>query len=484
MRHARAQDFYRRIRDKPDHWPVRDDRISFKGVPSLGEGEIPLTSVLTVLCGPNGVGKTSLLRAIWAALDPAAAARKAITARKLSAGTASVDLQIRNEPRTCEVTFVEGDVTGGNEHGIEIVHLDSSTEVLQQQEIFCSYDSAEDVINGEGGRTLEDKELATLNFLTKRDYRAVQVYELELAETVLPFFEVTYGADRYDSRTMGAGELAALYLWWSLARAAEASIVLIEEPECYLSPGSQDAFRDYVASMAFTRRLCVIMTSHSAQIIAPLSKESTRFFRRDAKGIKLVADRPPPILLETLGIRPPADTIVFVEDAAGSAFCRLWLERQDPNLSRRVEIMVRNGEGEIINAMRQLQGPFQFIRFLGLFDGDMKGKVPKDVQPVSFHLPGDKPIEIVFREMVVKEPARITEATGWTDLETILFALEGSDHHDWYQKLSEHVGLTKHQLFATLFALWMKEEANSTRATSCYRDLLALVGEADNAEPT
>ncbi|MCK1754134.1 hypothetical protein IVA78_02610 [Bradyrhizobium sp. 137] len=236
--------------------------------------------------------------------------------------------------------------------------------------------------------------------------------------------------------------------------------------------------------MAFTRRLCVIMTSHSAQIIAPLSKESTRFFRRDAKGIKLVADRPPPILLETLGIRPPVDTIVFVEDAAGSAFCRLWLERQDPNLSRRVEIMVRNGEGEIINAMRQLQGPFQFIRFLGLFDGDMKGKVPKDVQPVSFHLPGDKPIEIVFREMVVKEPARITEATGWTDLETILFALEGSDHHDWYQKLSEHVGLTKHQLFATLFALWMKEEANSTMATSCYRDLLALVGEADNAEPT
>ncbi|MEY9352388.1 ABC-type cobalamin/Fe3+-siderophores transport system ATPase subunit [Bradyrhizobium japonicum] len=476
MRHARAQDFYRRIRDKPNHWPVRVDRVSFKGVPSLGEGDIPITSVLTVLCGPNGVGKTSLLRAIWAALDPIAAARKAITARKLSAGTASVDLQVRNEPLSCEVTFVEGTIVGGIEHGIEIVHLDSSTEVLQQQDTFCSYDSAEDVINGEGGRALEDKELATLNFLTKRDYRAVQVYELELAESVLPFFEITYGADHYDSRTMGAGELAAFYLWWSLARAAEGSVVLIEEPECYLSPSSQDAFRDYVASMAFMRKLCVIMTSHSAQIIAPLGKESTRFFRRDAKGIKLVADRPPPILLETLGIKPPVDTVVFVEDAAGGAFCRLWLERLDPNLARRVEIMVRNGEGEIISAMRQLQGPFQFIRFLGLFDGDMKGKIPKDVQPVSAHLPGDEAIEIVFRKMVVQNPAKIVEITGWTDLETILFGLGGADHHDWYHMLSEHVGQTKQQLFATLFSIWMKDEANSTIALSCYRDLLALTG--------
>ncbi|MBB4376484.1 ATP-dependent endonuclease [Bradyrhizobium sp. SBR1B] len=484
MRHARAQDFYRRIREKPEHWPVRVDRISFKGVPSLGEGDIPLTSVLTVLCGPNGVGKTSLLRAIWATLDPAAAARKVITARKLSAGTASVGLHVGSEILTCEVTFVEGEIKGGKEHGIEIVHLDSSTEVLQQQEVFCSYDSAEDVINGEGGRTLDEKELATLNYLTKRDYRTVQVYELELAEAVLPFFEVTFGADRYDSRTMGAGELAAFYLWWSLARAAEGSIVLIEEPECYLSPSSQDAFRDYVASMAFLRKLCVVMTSHSAQIIAPLGKESTRFFRRDAQGIKLVADRPPPILLETLGIKPPVDTIVFVEDAAGSTFCRLWLERLDPNLSRRIEIMARNGEGEIINAVRQLRGPFKFIRFVGLFDGDMRGKIPDDVQPMSVHLPGDKAIEIVFREMVATDPIKVAEATGWTDLETILFGLQGSDHHDWYHKLGQHVGLTKPQLFAALFTIWMKDEANSTAAGACYRDLLNLMdGTADVPQP-
>lgn len=125
----------------------------------------------------------------------------------------------------------------------------------------------------------------------------MQVYELELASNVLPFFEVTFGADRYDSRTMGAGELAAFYLWWSLDRAAEGSIVLIEEPECYLSPGSQDVFRDYVASMSFKSKVSVIMTSHSPQIISPLAQESTRFFRRDAKGIKLIADRPAPILL-------------------------------------------------------------------------------------------------------------------------------------------------------------------------------------------
>ncbi|MHC6158380.1 ATP-dependent nuclease [Bradyrhizobium elkanii] len=475
MRLARAQDYYRRIREKPEHWPIRLDRISFKGVPSLGEGEIPLTSVLTVLCGPNGVGKTSLLRAMWAALDPKAAARKTITARKLSAGTASVDLRSGDTVHTCEVTFVDGEIKGGGEHGVEIMHVDSSTEVLQQQEIFCGYDSAEDVINSEGGRALNDKELGTLNFLTKRDYRTVQVYELELADAVLPFFEVTFGADHYDSRTMGAGELAAFYLWWSLDRAAEGSIVLIEEPECYLSPGSQAAFRDYAASMAFLRKLCIVITSHSAQIIAPMGKESTRFFRRDAQGIKLVADRPPPILLETLGIRPPVDTIVFVEDAAASTFCRLWLERFDPNLSRRIEIFVRNGEGEIVNAIRQLQPPSKFVRFVGLFDGDARGKVPDDVKPMSVHLPGDKPIEVLFREMVVRDAAQIATSTDWADLETILFGLQGSEPDDWYHKLAEQLGLSKQQLFQTLFAIWIKGEANKESAAACYRDLSSLI---------
>jgi len=483
MRHARAEDYHRRIREKPDHWPVRINRVAFKGIPGLGEGDIPLSSVLTVLCGPNGVGKTTLLRAIWASLDRDAAAGIITTARKLTAGTASVDIIQRGDAVTCTTTFVDGEIEGECDHDIEIVHIDTSSEVVQQQEIFCKSENADDITNGAGARALNSKELASLNYLTKRDYSSVNIYEVELFKKVVPFFEVTFGSDRYDSRTMGGGELAAFYLWWALDRAEDCSIVLIEEPECYLSPGSQEAFRDYLASAMFNKKLCVVMTSHSSQIISPLPKESARYFRRDAAGIKLITDRPPPILLESLGIKPPIDTLVFVEDAAAAIFCRLWLERFDPNLARRIEIAVRNGDGEIINAIRQLPGPYRFLRFVGLFDGDMRGKVPKDVDSSSVCLPGDQAIEKVFRQMVTSDPSKVSEFTGRNDLETILFGLQGSDHHEWYERLSLHLGLSKPQLFAVLFSIWMRDEKNRAEAAAAYEQLLVLVeGPSTTAE--
>jgi predicted ATPase len=77
------------------------------------------------------------------------------------------------------------------------------------------------------------------------------VYEVEVGEgRVAPFFEVALGNDRYDSRTMGAGELAILFLWWSIDRASEDTLILIEEPETYLSPGSQQSFCAYLIASA------------------------------------------------------------------------------------------------------------------------------------------------------------------------------------------------------------------------------------------
>src|SRR5215203_2289427 len=105
----------------------------------------------------------------------------------------------------------------------------------------------------------------------------------------------------------------------------------------------------------------------------------------------------------------------------------------------------------------------------------MEGKLPEDVRSLSVHLPGDKPIEGLFREMVVNEPSKVAEATGCPDLDSILFALQGSDHHDWYEKLSEHIGHTKGQPFAVLFAIWSRDEVNVAKATTCYKHFITLM---------
>jgi predicted ATPase len=61
VRAARAGDFRRRLRERANEWPFRLNGFSFVGVPSLGEGDLQFLSPLTVISGPNGVGKTTLL---------------------------------------------------------------------------------------------------------------------------------------------------------------------------------------------------------------------------------------------------------------------------------------------------------------------------------------------------------------------------------------------------------------------------------------
>jgi hypothetical protein len=421
------------------------------------------------------VGKTTLLRAIWAATSPDDAISTPTTAQKLPSGTATLSFLANNAAKTSHVVLAPGSAEGGAEIGVEVLHLDSASEIAAQQSSLCNFTNIEDLINGIGPKTLDGKALETINYIARREYRSVQVYEVETGDHVTPFFEVAMGNDRYDSRTMGAGELAAFFLWWSIARASENALILIEEPECYLSPASQEAFCNFLIATTVEKHLTVVATSHSPQIISGLSDENLVFVFRNAQGIKIVDGAPPPALLEMIGIAPQVDTIVLVEDPAAASFCRLLLEKIHPSISRRVEISVRDGDGNIVRALKELGGNFTSLKVIGLFDGDLVGRIPEEVLKFSTVLPGDRPIEIIFRGMIEGEPETLQNAIGADDLEAILFGLRGSNHHDWYEGLCRHLGLTKAQLFPTLVQLWLRrDENNLALAQTMVESIMAL----------
>src|ERR1019366_10504144 len=101
-------------------------------------------------------------------------------------------------------------------------------------------------------------------------------------------------------RTMGTGELAIFFFWWSIERASRDAVLLIEEPETYLSPGSQEALCNFLIQAAVEKHLTLVVTSHSPKIISSLSDENLVFVFRRAQGIKVVDGPPPPALLETI----------------------------------------------------------------------------------------------------------------------------------------------------------------------------------------
>jgi energy-coupling factor transporter ATP-binding protein EcfA2 len=479
VRLARLADYKRRVQTKSSEWPLKLRRFAFTGVPSLGTAEVALASPFLILSGPNGVGKTTVLRAIWAAADPSSARPLPGASLKLTTGSAILDYDWNGEARSSAVNFVAGKTDGGEAIPTSVVHLDASSDPLRYQRYFCEFQTYDDIINGVGANTLDDKTLAELNYICKRDYRTITIYEVETGDEITPFFEVQVGGDRYDSRTMGAGELTALHTWWAVNRAADNSLLLIEEPETFLSPASQEGMAHFLLVSTVDKKLVTVMTSHSAKIIDSVADEHRLFLYREGAGAKFAEVPVTPRLLATVGIEPAVNKVLMVEDQAASFFLRLLLEYCDPTFARTCEISVQGGDGNIVAALERIGGRFQAMKIIGVFDGDLRGKVKKTVAPFAAFLPGGVAIETIFRELITADVAASAEALSKPKLGEILFTVEGADHHDWYESLCEGLSLTKAQLFPMMFGLWIRQTGNEDaafEAMASFRAALAVIG--------
>lgn len=194
-------------------------------------------------------------------------------------------------------------------------------------------------------------------------------------------------------------------------------------------------------------QISVILTSHSHKIINSFSENQLVFLFRDGSVVKTRVGLPPPALLRTIGIDLQVDTVVLVEDQLAKTFLRLMLERVRPTLSRRIEISIRNGHGDITSLLKRINGQFNKVKVIGCYEGDMRGSIPLEVQKYSTFLPGDCALEMTLRDIITRNPDSLANATGSTDVAAVLFGLQGAENHDWYSSLCGQLGLSASQLF-------------------------------------
>lgn len=281
---------------------------------------------------------------------------------------------------------------------------------------------------------------------------------------------------------MGAGELAAFYVWWSIDRAPSKSIILLEEPETFLSAGAQESLYNVILSHVVEKSLFCVITSHSPALIVPAGRDGLMFFFREGASIRQIVDQPAPILLASVGIYPQLKAIVFVEDRAAESFARTILERYDSSFSRSVELRIRNGEGDIRTALQAIgKNVDGSVRFVGLFDGDQEGKIEEPLLAQSALLPGSKPVEILLREMVEADPESLAEIVGSSKIVEILIGLHGLDYHDWYERLCGELSYRTDQLYRQLFVLWLRRAENGEAANRTYHRLYKIVTGEDLA---
>jgi predicted ATPase len=464
-------------------YPASIASVSYARIPSLGDGRVDFSGAITALCGANGVGKSALLYAILGVARPEKISQE--KAVRLPQASVTGDI-VLNEERIVRTYDLATNVINPYRVDLEVSWVDCPSKTPQLISHFSTITNLEEQLEAEGGRHLSPEELSLLSYIVGKSYSAAIYYELEFAEQgETPYFRVTCDGVTYGTETMGLGELSAHYIYWNISRAAENSVMLVEEPETYLSPRSQEALVNAIAQQCFSKGLWVILTTHSPSILQNIPPKHVRFLSKVGGKVEIITPESHSEYFPALGMTSRKSAVVFVEDKAARELASAWIAHFDPILAQELDIRDVGGNNKVWEALffPRVNG---WLRVVGLLDGDArgvtadffntKGNKEREHWPYAF-LPGDGGPEILLHDAAVKNVKLVSSKLErpYAMVHAALGSLEGEDHHEWLEELPKRLGVPFATLVKALFESWVGEAANAAIAERAFQDFLTCL---------
>jgi predicted ATPase len=472
MKSAESADMWGAIERRPER---ETQLMSFRffGISGLQDGLVTFSSPITAICGVNGTGKSSILRALWATLDWSSAQEIPEIRERLKDSRSEAVLRVAGEDVTCRFPL-EPNVS--DERAIIVLHVDPSTIAVRLQRRACEISGLEELLEAITPSVLEANEISNLSGILRKQYDRIEIFEIEDydEEDPIPFVLVSEYGREYDIRTMSLGEISVFVMYWQLVRADRNSIVLLEEPETFLSPVSQGALLDYFAMQCVKKQLSVVLTTHSPQMFARLQPNQVKFVYRAAQGAAVAGENSYNEMRKAVGIEPVVDRLFFVEDRMAREFTLSILKKLDRSILLRTEVVDVGGHGQITKASTTIPDRVTFFRAIGVYDGDVQGEV-NDSRPHIF-LPGGT-IEVAFRDLLNSNPESLARRLGH-DSEQVAVALagvSGMDHHDWFEELRKRLHVTYSEIMHACFEEWLCVPENELEVKRFLQDLSVLV---------
>ena len=467
MRALKAEDHRRRALERP--YPLSIQCLSFEDMPGLGAGEIKFSDGPSVICGGNGVGKTTILRAIHLILSGEHGALPSYSLGPLLGSTLRCRISVDGEDKLYEGRVTESGLErDGEVPSLRVGLLDPGSQCTQWLAELRGMANVRELLDAVEPARSNARELVEISYLVGKEYRARHLYELGDEEDSLPYITVESGGKSYSVEDMGLGELVLNTLHWQLDHLPRRGIVLIEEPETFISPRSQRCLVDVLCRVAVEREVLPIITTHSYGIAGRLPRERTILVHpgmREDDSIGIIRQPAVDQLNDVLGLPSYRSTIVLVEDRVAELFAKSILDRTDPSLLGSVQFTVVAGETEITEILEHLPR-VPATSLVGLYDADV-ASLPQGVPWPVMRLPGRRAPEGELRAAL---DAHTTEgATAISrPLEVVAAAsaaLRGIDDHDWMLDLADRLNKELPSLIDGLSATWLEPEANREAAS-------------------
>ena len=239
--------------------------------------EISFSKGITAICGLNGAGKSTIIAAVK---DLLGLNLSESDIHKLKSATVNGQFECDNKKISC--SNCNGKRLYDTGYDLDSIKYVDCDENIQIQEFNIRQANIEELLEQNEEYELSPEQISDICYLTGKRYQSCKIWEFEDIEGIgiVPFFNVTIDEIEYDSRSMGRGEHFLFYLYWYINKCNSGTIVIIEEPETYISICSQIHFANYLGKQIAEKGIQAIVTTHSPYLLEHVKNSNIRIVSR------------------------------------------------------------------------------------------------------------------------------------------------------------------------------------------------------------
>lgn len=464
MREAKAKDYWGKIRK----YAYRSylSQINMHGYNNLGELE--LGKGIQVICGLNGVGKSTIISAIKDLLGIPLEKKD-----KIKIENAYVTGQAYYKGNKYECNNRTQKLTSQTEHEegvgfLEYQNIAAISRTIWKQENLDELLDQNEIID------FQIQDIEQINYLTGRNYTKISLIEVEDIEIedvesidTFPFFIVEEGNTTYDTRKMGTGEYCLFYMYWYINKQESQSIILIEEPESFVAIKSQKNFMNFVAKQSVEKGISFVISTHSPYILENVENNNIHIISRYFGNA--IIKRPSTYSANViLGVDDEICGTFLVEDVLAKEFLKVIFEKERIELLRKYNIEVATDSSHITSIMEKDILKNIKHKIIGVYDGDQRQE-NFDKNKLQFvFLPLKKDVETDMRNLLLSDEAyvKIANLLGKRneDVFEALSKIAGLNYHDWWDELCKILGVSMQVMLHTLYDVWKENNKNEIQA--------------------
>lgn len=238
----------------------------------------------------------------------------------------------------------------------------------------------------EGPRDLDPTAVGAVSRILGKNVDSIRVIRHKLfgaPGTTFRLYLKTPGVE-YSEAHAGSGEFTIVRLVDEILRAENGTLILLDEPETSLHPGAQERFMEFLVAQTLTKKLQVVLSTHSPAIVDCLPARAIKvlgFDNADSQ-VKLLAQAcTPSEAFNALGFVPKHNTRfrIFLEDELSKELVEASMRRKRPTVKDMADIqIIPGGSGAIVDTVlpvlatgHQTYGESSVI----LLDGDEKSEL-------------------------------------------------------------------------------------------------------------